>query len=191
VDCYENIYRHDYRPILTHCQILAPDLIQRIAKIEAIASIQPFFIETDMDFVEKFIGSNRMKYSYAWKSLLDNGIRCTGGSDAPVDIPNPFYGIYSAVTRQKLDGTPKEGWMAEQKLTVWEALQLYTSAAAYSEYQEHQKGKLKPGYLADFIVLNRNPFLIDPSELKDIQVQKTYLGGTQVYPILSKSSKKK
>ncbi|TFG20460.1 MAG: amidohydrolase [Promethearchaeota archaeon] len=185
LDCYENIYKHDYRPILTHCQILAKDLVQRMAKSEVIASIQPFFIETDMDFVEKFIGVERMKYSYAWKTLLEYGIKCCGGSDAPVDIPNPFNGIYAAVTRKKLDGSPATGWLPEQKLTVWDALRLYTYGGAYAEYQEHQKGLLKPGYLADFIVLDKDPFDIPTHELKDIQVKNTFLGGKEVFSRIS------
>ncbi len=183
LDCYENIYKHDCRPILTHCQILAKDLVQRMAKSEVIASIQPFFIETDMDFVEKFIGVERMKYSYAWKTLLEYGIKCCGGSDAPVDTPNPFNGIYAAVTRKKLDNTPEDGWLPKQKISVWDAIRLYTHGAAFAEYQEHQKGLLNPGYLADFILLDKDPFRISPEELINIQVQKTYLGGKEVYSL--------
>ncbi len=181
IGCYEKIYRHNYRPVLTHCQILARDLVDRMAKAEIIAAIQPFFIETDMDFVEKFIGVQRMSYAYAWNTLRNNGIICSGGSDAPVDIPNPFYGIYSAVSRRKLNGTPAEGWLPNQKLSVWEAIRLYTFGAAYAEYQEHQKGLLKPGYLADFIVLDKDPFHVPLEELKNIRVQKTFLGGKEVY----------
>ena len=191
LDCYESIYRHGYRPVLTHCQILAKDLVQRMAKSEVVASIQPFFIETDMDFVEKFIGAHRMDYSYAWKALMDNGIRCSGGSDAPVDDPNPFNGIYAAVTRQKIDGTPPDGWLPDQKISVWDALRLYTHGAAYAEFQEHQKGLLKPGYLADFVILDKDPFEVSLDELKNIHVQKTILGGKEVYSTLPSEREKK
>jgi predicted amidohydrolase YtcJ len=181
LDGYEEIYRNNYRPVMTHCQILAKDLIQRIAKSEVIASIQPIFIEQDMDFVEKFIGSKRMKYAYAWKTLLSNGIKCSGGSDAPVDSPNPLYGIYSAVTRQKLNGSPIGGWIPEQKLSMWDAFRLYTYGAAFAEFQEHQKGLLKPGFLADFIILDRDPFQSPAQDIKNIQVMRTFLGGKEVY----------
>jgi predicted amidohydrolase YtcJ len=134
-----------------------------------------------MDFAEKFIGAKRMKFAYAWKSLIDHGVICSGGSDAPVDEPNPFHAIYAAVTRQKLNGSPSEGWIPEEKMSVWDALRLYTYGAAYAEYQEHQKGKLMPGYLADFILLDKDPFHIPPAELKNIHVRKTFVGGKEVF----------
>lgn len=143
------------RPILTHAQILNEELITRMRNNGIIANIQPQFVTTDSQWVEKRLGksSNRLKYSYAWKTLIDSHVHVAGGSDSPIELPNPLYGLYAAIFRKN----PKnEIWKPEEQLTFEEAINLYTKGSAYATKRESELGQLKSGFLADFIVLNHN-----------------------------------
>ena len=186
VQSYIKHFTPEDRPILTHCQILNPTIIQLMAKHGIIANIQPIFINNDMKWAEKRVGKHRMQWSYAWKTLIEAGVHCSGGSDAPIEPPNPLLGIHAAVNRQNLRGEPPQGWYPEQKLTVWEAFNLFTTKAAYTEFNEHKKGKLLPGYLADFIVLDKDPFETPPEKLSTINVIATIVGGNLVFQRNSK-----
>ena len=146
-----------------------------------IANIQPVFLNTDLYWAEKKIGLPRMKYSYAWKTLLRSNIVCAGGSDAPIEKPDPILGIHAAVNRQDNNGHPKEGWYPEESLTVWEAVNLFTVNSAYAEFQELKKGKLLQDYVADFIILDKDIFLIPTNEIRTIQVKSTFMNGKQVF----------
>ena len=181
INGYEKYLKKEKRPILTHCQILNENLIQKMSNLGIIASIQPIFIESDMNWAEKFVGKKRMKYSYAWKTLMDSGVWCSGGSDAPIEKPDPILALHAAVNRQKTDRTPVSGWYPEEKLTIWEALRLFTYNGAYAEFQEHRKGLLKPGYLADFVLLDKNPFIISPEEILSLKVLGTFVGGKKIF----------
>ena len=174
-DAYTN------RAVLTHCQILNESIIEKMAKLGIVANIQPIFLNTDLHWAEKKIGVHRMKYSYAWKTLRNASILCAGGSDAPVERPDPLLGIHAAVNRQDNTDYPPEGWYKNESLSVWEAVKLFTVNSAYAEFQEHQKGKLLVNYLADFIVLDKDIFEIPTEDLKNIQVKATFLGGKQVF----------
>ena len=122
-----------------------------------------------------------MKFSYAWKTLLDNKILCAGGSDAPVERPDPLLGIHAAVNRQDNSGNPSEGWYTEESISVWDAVKLFTVNSAFAEYQEHQKGKLLANYLADFIVLDKDIFEIPRKDIRKISVEQTFVNGKQVF----------
>jgi predicted amidohydrolase YtcJ len=131
---------------------------------------------------ERFWGK-RSANAYAWRTLHDRGIRLAFGSDAPVESPNPFWGIHAAVTRRRRDGSPgADGWYPDQRLTVQEALYAYTRGPAYLAGQEARAGFLAPGSLADLIVLGIDPFNCDPVALQDLQPQATMLGGEWVSP---------
>ena len=166
---------------LEHAQIVHPDDFKQFSILEIIASTQPIHATSDMHMADQYWG-RRAQYSYAWKTLLDYGVKLSFGSDAPVDSPNPFWGIHAAVTRQRRDGSPdNNGWYSEQKLTVEQALHGYTQGAAYAAGMEDRLGMLAPGYLADLIVIDKDPFRCNPEELQEIQASATMVGGDWVW----------
>jgi predicted amidohydrolase YtcJ len=120
------------------------------------------------------------------KTQLNYGAHLALGSDAPVESPNPFWGIFAAVTRRRADGTPSaEGWYPEQKLSMAEALEGYTTGPAYAAYMENRLGRLAPNYLADLIVLEKDPFTCPVDELLSLQSSATMVGGEWVYTSLA------
>ena len=122
------------------------------------------------------VGEEREKTCHAWNTLTKMGVCITGSSDIPVETPNIFKGIYAVVTRKNVDGNPKEPWLENERVSVEDAIKMFTINAAYSAFEDNIKGSLKEGKLADMIVLDRDPFEIDIEELKDIVVEKTILG---------------
>jgi predicted amidohydrolase YtcJ len=123
----------------------------------------------------------RAANSYAWRTQLEHGARLVFGSDAPVESPNPFWGLHAAVTRQRADGSPgPEGWYPEQRLDVHEALAAFTQGPAYAAGMEDRLGKLAPGYLADLLVLEKDPFTCEPSALRNIVPSAVMVGGEWV-----------
>ncbi|MDR0570356.1 MAG: amidohydrolase [Clostridiales Family XIII bacterium] len=182
LDCYEELARKhpsdDPRFRVIHCQITTEDIMDRFRALGALADIQPMFIHADMRVCEALIGEGRTKWSYNWKTLLEKGVRVSGSSDAPVEPFDPLYGIYAAVTRKDMGGHPDGGWLPEQKLSLREAIELYTGGAAYTSYEEGRKGRLSPGYLADFVVLGEDIFSAPEDHIKDIRVARTYVGGS-------------
>jgi len=164
-----------------HAQILRPQDIARFPALSVIASVQPVHATSDKNMAGDRLGDGRLKGAYAWQSLLDSGARMAGGSDFPVESPNPFFGLYAAVTRQGQDGEPPGGWMPDQKMSRQDALALFTEGAAYAAHQEGVLGRLQPGYFADFILVNKDFFKVPESELWQLQVKATYVAGEQVY----------
>ena len=171
----------EHRHRINHVQITTPELIGRMAKLGIIADIQPVFVSSDWHIAESRIGAARAKTSYVWKSMLEAGITLAGGSDAPVESLNPMLGIYAAVTRKGWDGEPEDGWMPEQKLSVQEAMELFTKNPAYASFEENEKGTLSEGNLADMTILSEDPFEVELDNIKDIEVLTTILGGEIVY----------
>jgi hypothetical protein len=130
---------------------------------------------------DRFWGE-RAALSYAWQTQLNYGARLAFGSDAPVESPNPFWGLHAAVTRQRPDGSPgPQGWYPEQRLSLEQALQGFTSGAAYVAGWEDRLGRLAPGFLADLIVMPRDPFACPPQELYSLSPSATMIGGDWVY----------
>jgi len=166
---------------IVHCQILRRDLVERMAKANIVAEIQPVFLITDLHWTESRVGKERLEFSYAWKSLLEYGVNCSGGSDCPVEVLDPLLGICAAVTRSDVNNWPVEGWLPKQKLSVQEAVALFTVGSAYAEHMEHAKGILKPGYLADLILLSDDIEAIKPCAIKDLAVNLTMVDGKVVH----------
>ncbi len=164
-----------------HAQIIQLDDIPRFAELGVIASMQATHATSDMNMAEDRIGPERILGGYAWRRLLDSGAVLANGSDFPVELSNPFHGLYASVTRQGRDGEPEGGWYVDQALTRAEALHSYTLAAAYAARQEDRLGSLEPGKWADFILIDRNYFTVPASEIDDIQVLQTWVGGEKVY----------
>jgi predicted amidohydrolase YtcJ len=185
LDFYERIEKEDgprdRRDRIEHAQTLLPEDISRFAKLHIIASVQPFHAIDDGRWAEKRIGPERIKTTYAFRSLMDSGAVVAFGSDWPVAPLVPLTGIYAAVTRRTIDGKNPNGWMPQEKVTVAQAVRAYTYNTAYAEGEETLKGSIQPGQLADIIVLSRDIFQIDPSEIEKVRVDLTLLGGAVVY----------
>ncbi len=164
-----------------HAQIIAPGDIPRFAELGVIASMQPIHATSDKNMAEDRIGPERIKGGYAWRRLLDTGAVISAGSDFPVELPNPFLGLYAAVTRTDRDGEPAGGWYPDQALTRAEALHAFTLGAAYGALREDRLGSLEPGKWADFIIVDRDYFEIPASQIDDIRVLETWVGGERVY----------
>ena len=164
-----------------HSQIIALEDIPRFSELGVIASMQPTHATSDMNMAEDRVGPERILGGYAWRRLLDAGAVIASGSDFPVELSNPFHGLYAAVTRQGRDGEPEDGWYSDQALTRAEALHSFTLAAAYAAHQEDRLGSLEPGKWADFIIIDRDYFTIPASEIDDIKVLQTWVGGEKVY----------
>ncbi|VXB52000.1 putative N-substituted formamide deformylase, dihydropyrimidinase or isoaspartyl peptidase [Bacillus mycoides] len=167
------------RDRIIHCQLAREELIERMKHLPAIIDIQPVFVSSDFPSVIEKLGERRLRYAYAWKTLLDAGLHCNGGSDAPIEQVNPFLGIYSAVTRRSfIDGVC---YMPEERLTVYEAVSLFTTGSAYAIGKEAKRGKIAKGYEADFTILDRNIFEIEAEEIKEVQAEMTVVDGKIVY----------
>lgn len=165
---------------IEHVQIIHPDDAPRFAQLNVIASMQPIHAPSDMFAADRFWG-DRSENAYAWRTQLNHGATLAFGSDAPVESPNPFWGLHAAVTRRRADGSPSaEGWYPEQKLTLAEALSAYTLGAAYAANAEDRLGKLAQGYLADLIVLDEDIFSADPNTLLTTQAKSTMINGEWV-----------
>ena len=170
----------DRRFRIEHAQHLASTDIPRFAKLGVIASMQPYHAIDDGRWAERYIG-DRIRTTYAFRSLLDSGARLAFGSDWYVAPPTPLEGIYAAVTRRTLDDRNPGGWVPEQKISVEEALRAYTADAAYASFDESRKGMLSPGKLADFVILDRNIFDIPAEEISNARVGMTFAGGRRVF----------
>ena len=166
---------------IEHAQIIAIEDIPRFAELGVIASVQPIHATSDMNMAEDRIGSQRIAGGYAWRKLLESGAVLASGSDFPVELSNPFLGLYAAVTRQDRGGMPEGGWYPEESLTRAEALHSFTLAAAFAAHQEDVLGSLEPGKWADFIVVDRDYFECPASEIDDIEVLQTWVGGERVF----------
>ena len=144
--------------------------------------MQPYHAIDDGRWAEKRIGPERIRTTYAFRSLLDRDARLSFGSDWTVAPINPLEGIYAAVTRRTIDGQNPGGWVPEEKITVEEALRCYTVNNAYAGFFERQSGTLEAGKLADFVALSRDLFTIDPLEIRAVEVVLTVVGGRVMYP---------
>ena len=171
----------DRRFRIEHAQHIHPDDLPRFAAQDIIASMQPYHAIDDGRWAEQVIGPERAQTTYAFQSLIESGARVALGSDWYVAPATPIEGIYAAVTRRTLDGKNPNGWVPEQKITVEQALHGYTYQGAFASFEEHRKGTLKVGMLADMVLLDRDLTEIAPETIRDAQVVQTIVGGRVVY----------
>lgn len=207
-----NVYEHalkehpvtDHRLRVEHAQVLIPEDIPRFKQLGVVPSMQPTHCTSDMRWAEARLGPKRIRGAYAWRSLLNTGVVIPGGSDFPVEHPNPIFGIYAACTRQNADGIPQNagdvakyfqlsgegivdsaafdgGWYAAEKMTREEAVRSFTTWAAWGAFEEGLKGSLEKGKLADFAVFSSDVMNVAPRELLKTVVEKTVVGGKEVY----------
>jgi predicted amidohydrolase YtcJ len=167
---------------LIHAQIMRADLIERLKKLNVAVDIQPRFVASDFPWVLERIGEDRSRYAYAWKTLLDSGIRCAGGSDAPIEPLHPLLGIHAAVTRRRLDDPPEHpGHLPQERLERLEAVLLFTSGSAYAAGEEHERGTLSVGKRADLTVYDRDILAVEIDELLEARTLFTVVNGEVAY----------
>ena len=176
LDVYERLMqenpREDPRMRIEHFQIVTPDDIDRAIELGVLPAMQFTHATSDWLMAEDRVGSERIKSSYAWRTIIDKGSIIVGGSDAPVELVNPYHGLYAGVTRMDKDCQPEGGWYANEKVTREEALKAFTLWAAYGQFEEDIKGSLEAGKLADFVVIDRDYMTCPEEEIKDIQEEK-------------------
>lgn len=170
-----------FRNRVEHAQIVTLADIPRFVPLNLVASMQPTHATSDMNMAEDRIGRERLKGAYAWRTFLDQGTVVAGGSDFPVESPNPFFGLHAAVTRQNHQNQPPGGWYPQQKMTLTEAFRAFTLSAAYASHAETRQGSLEPGKYADFILIDQDIFSGNPQDIWKTKVLGTWVGGKQVY----------
>jgi hypothetical protein len=185
LDLYERIARHnqpwDRRFRIEHAQHIHPKDFARFAGLKVIASVQPYHAIDDGRWAEGRIGFERCRTSYPFRSFLDAGVILSFGSDWTVAPLDPLLGIYAAVTRRTTDGKHPDGWIPQQKISVDDAIRAYTINNAYASFEEHEKGSIAGGKLADFVVLTDDIRTIPPAKISGVKAFMTVVGGSIVY----------
>jgi len=168
---YKDLPKKMRRHRIEHASVLNRQLVKRLRKLSLIVCIQPHFVVSDF-WVESRLGPERAKWTHPFKTLIKNGILLAGGSDCPVEPINPLLGVYALVARE---------FLPSERVSVEEALRIYTVNAAYVSFEENVKGSIETGKFADLTVLSHNPLTIKPEKIKDIKVEMTFVGGKMVY----------
>ena len=173
----ENVNRHG----VIHCQITDIPLLERFRKNNVLALVQPIFLHYDIQIIEQRIGRELARTSYAFNTMDKLGLSVSYGTDSPVEDMNPFHNIHCAVNRQDLSGNPAGGYNADECVSLERVIDNYTLGSAYASFEEHKKGRIQEGFLADMCVLDRDIFTIDRSDIMNIQADMTILGGEIIY----------
>lgn len=168
------------RDRLIHAMVVREDLVERMKKIDVALDLQPSFVTSDFPWVVERLGESRLEWAYAWKKLLEHGLICAGGSDAPIEEVDPCLGIYAAVTRRKPYET-HEGYQPEEKLSRFEAIQLYTSGSAAAIGKETERGVILEGFDADFTIFDRDLFRGNEEQILEAQAVMTVVAGEIMY----------
>jgi predicted amidohydrolase YtcJ len=169
----------DYRLRIEHAQCPTSAQITRFKQLKVIASMQPTHVLTDMRWAQDRLGPKRAAICYAWNAFLTKGVTLAFGTDYNVEPISPFRGLYAAVTRKSEDG--KQQFFPEQRITMDQAIAAYTTGSAFAQFEEKEKGMLKAGMLADFVVLDRDVTAVSPEKLLATKVLRTVVGGKTVY----------
>lgn len=185
LDTFESLLRvnppRDRRDRIEHAQVVAPEDLERFGALHIIASMQPSHETNDMRWAELRLGPERSKGAYAWKSLQSAGAKLAFGTDYDVEPVNPLRGLYACVTREAPGGGPPGGWIPQEKLPLQDCISAYTSGSAYAEFMDGQKGELKVGEFADFVILSQDLTKIPPRDILKTEVLRTVVGGKTVY----------
>ncbi len=178
----KTVPKKDMRHSIIHCQITDREIIKKFNELDVIAHVQPIFLDYDLHIVEDRVGKERAKYTYNFKRMIDEGIHVAGGSDYPYcEFYQTFFNLHAAINRQDIHGYPEGGWLPDQKLSVFEAISIFTKGSAYASYEEDNKGTIEKGKFADFFVMSDDIYKVEPSEIKNMQVEMTFMGGNLVY----------
>jgi len=174
-------YKNDQRWRIEHVQIVDPADLQKLGQHGIISSMQPVHQTSDRLMAEARLGQERLKGAYAWQSIARASGKLAFGSDVPVESADPFAGLAAAMTREDAEGQPFGGWRPEERVSREQALAGFTTGAAYAAFAEGKFGSLTPGHYADFILIDVDPLLASPSELRKAVVKETWVGGRPVY----------
>lgn len=166
---------------IEHAQVLAASDVPRFKALSVLPSMQPTHCTSDMDWAPTRLGAERVKGAYPWRTFLEQGVPVAGGSDAPVERIDVLPGLYAAVTRQDAKGRPAGGFEPQERLTLEQALALFTRHAAFAAFEEQERGRLAPGWRADLTVLDQDITRLPPSALLTTHVERTVVGGETVY----------
>jgi predicted amidohydrolase YtcJ len=185
LDIYERVIdrtgQRNLRPRIEHAQVLSNRDIRRFARLGVIPAMQPSHATSDMYWAEDRLGPERIRGAYAWRTLLNAGVIIPGGSDCPVEREEPLLQIYAARTRQDVSGWPGEGWYPDERMGGLEALKAMTSWSAHAAFEEERRGKILPGYDADFTILDTNPVVCEPRDILSTKVLMTIVAGEVVW----------
>ncbi|MFV0643522.1 MAG: amidohydrolase [Sphingomonadaceae bacterium] len=184
-------YKGDRRWRIEHAQIVDPASIARFGQNGIIVSMQPVHATSDRIMAEKRLGPDRLGGAYAWRSIAASGAHLAFGSDAPVEAPRPFTGIAVAMTREDAQGQPVGGWQPQERVSREQAIASYTSEAAYAGFADGIFGRLIEGERADFLIIDRDPLLASPAQLRETRVLETWINGRRVWkgpPVSSANS---
>jgi len=181
IEVLAQTYKQNRRWRIEHAQVIDPADLARFGRLGVIASMQPVHQTSDRTMAEARLGEARLAGAYAWRSLLQNGARLAFGSDYPVESPDPWAGWAVAFTRQDADGQPFGGWRAQEAVTREQGWAGFTTGAAYAGFAEDRIGRLAPGMRADFLILDRDPLLASPADLRATKVLETWIGGNRVW----------
>lgn len=176
---FPNARQHRNR--IEHAQVVHLEDIPRFKTLDVLPSMQPTHATSDKNMAKDRIGEQRLKGAYAWQSFLKQGSRVVAGSDFPVELANPFFGLHAAVTRQDRENIPDGGWRPEEALTIQEAFKAFTLDAAYGAHQDSILGGLQAGKWADFILVDQDIFAIDPKNIWKTKVLETWVAGERKY----------
>ncbi len=181
IEDLKDTFTGDRRWRIEHVQIVDPADLPRLGRNGIIASMQPVHQTSDRIMAEARLGQSRLPGAYAWQSILKAGGKLAFGSDTPVESANPFAGIATAISREDAQGQPFGGWRPEDRVTREQALAGFTTGAAYAAFSESKVGSLTPGHRADFVLIDTDPLLASPSEIRKTSVEETWVGGRPVY----------
>ena len=181
IEVLSETYKGDRRWRIEHAQIVDPKDLPRFGKFGTIASMQPVHQTSDMHMVEARLGTARLEGAYAWRSMLQNGSRLAFGSDFPVESPDPWAGWATSFTRQDASGQPFGGWRPEEAVTREQGWAGFTTGAAYAGFAEDKIGRIALGMRADFLIIDRDPLLASPGDLRATKVIETWVGGDRVW----------
>ncbi|SFT73628.1 hypothetical protein SAMN04487870_1595 [Pseudoalteromonas sp. DSM 26666] len=185
LDAYQNVFKQTggilLRNRMEHAQIVSPEDIPRFKTLKIIPSMQPVHATSDMHMAEQRLTDKQLKGAYAWQTFLEQGSTIAAGSDYPVELANPFDGLYSAITRMDHNQLPENGWRASEVLSREDALRAFTLGGAYAAHQEFKLGSLEQGKWADFILVDQDYFKVPIEQLYKTQVLQTWIAGTLRY----------
>ena len=175
----KNKKNHRWR--IEHAQMVCEEDIPRFSASGIVPSMQPSHCTSDMPWLHDRLGSHRLHRISRWQSFIDAGCQIPGGSDCPIEEGNPIFEYYAAVTRQNHQGMPKGGWQKQETVSRLNALKMFTTWAAYGEFAEHRRGKIRPGFDADLTILSQDILNCTTEEILSTEILGTMVGGNLIY----------